>query len=205
VVISAQSSLYHVAEHHPPNGWCGEIRSLTTLRLFAAVWVLVFHFHFTPGAGLGQLFDAARPVLGNGALGVDLFFVISGFVIAHTYLATLGPALRAGPAARFLWARICRIWPVYAVVTTLFGAVLVAKLAFGTGGHVAFQAVQPEVSVESWLRQLLMMQMWTRPFHDGASWVGPAWSCCSSAPPGCRAASSAPCLSRRWSRRPRSC
>ena len=160
----------------PPIGWRGEIRSLTGLRLVAAVWVLGFHFHFTPGAELGQLFAAARPLLGNGALGVDLFFVISGFVIAHTYLAALGPALHAKPVARFLWARICRVWPVYALVTTLFGVVLLAKLRYGADGQVAFQAVQPEVSVESWFHQLLMIQMWTQPFHDGASWVGPAWS-----------------------------
>ena len=29
----------------------GEIRSLTGLRAVAAVWVVVYHFQFTPGVG----------------------------------------------------------------------------------------------------------------------------------------------------------
>ena len=31
----------------------GEIRSLTGLRAVAAAWVVVYHFHFTPGVGYG--------------------------------------------------------------------------------------------------------------------------------------------------------
>ena len=40
----------------------------------------------------------------------------------------------------------------------------------------AYQNVQPSLSVGAWLRQLTLTQMWDHQWHDGASFVGPAWS-----------------------------
>ena len=97
-------------------------------------------------------------------------------MIAFTYLDKLGPALRVGSTARFVWARASRMWPVYALVFHLFGLWLVARLVFGSGGDIAYQSVQPIVSVGQWVQQLFMVQMWNNPFLDGASWVGPTWS-----------------------------
>src|SRR5689334_3193607 len=98
-----------------------EIRTLTGLRIVAAAWVVLFHFHFSGLDVVRAAVGALGPLVTAGALGVDLFFVLSGFVIAHTYLDRLGPALRLAPTARFVWARACRIWPAYAVVLHLFG------------------------------------------------------------------------------------
>ncbi|MEJ3651996.1 acyltransferase [Actinomycetes bacterium KLBMP 9759] len=154
----------------------GEIRGLTGLRIVAAAWVVVFHFHFTPLPGVAEVVGVMGPLITSGALGVDLFFVLSGFVIAHTYLDRLGPALRVGATARFGWARAGRIWPVYLVVFHLFGAWLLARALLGADGEIAFQAVQPVLSVGEWLQQLFMIQLWDQPFFDGASWVGATWS-----------------------------
>ncbi|WP_158703261.1 acyltransferase family protein [Pseudonocardia dioxanivorans] len=152
-----------------------ELRALTGLRIVAAVWVVVFHFHFTGLPGVAQVVAVAGPLVTQGALGVDLFFVLSGFVIAYTYLDTLGPRLKARAAGRFVWARVARLWPAYVVVFNLFGVVVLARHLIG-GGPVAFQAVQPDVTVGEWVRQLFLVQLWNRPFFDGASWVGPTWS-----------------------------
>jgi peptidoglycan/LPS O-acetylase OafA/YrhL len=154
----------------------GELRPLTGLRIVAALWVVAFHFHFTPLPGVVDVNRLLGPLVTQGALGVDLFFVISGFVIAHTYLDRLGPAWQATAAARFIWARVCRMWPLYLVVMHVFGLWLAAKLLFGHDRNVAFQAVQPELSVGEWLRQLVGVQMWDHAYLDGASWVGPTWS-----------------------------
>jgi peptidoglycan/LPS O-acetylase OafA/YrhL len=153
-----------------------EFRALTGLRIVAAVWVVVFHFHFTPLPEIAKVASWFGPLITQGALGVDLFFVLSGFVIAFTYLDKLGPALRIGATARFVWARASRMWPVYVLVFHLFGLWLVARLVFGSGGDIAYQSVQPIVSVGQWVQQLFMVQMWNNPFLDGASWVGPTWS-----------------------------
>ncbi|MFC4944799.1 acyltransferase family protein [Pseudonocardia sp. GCM10023141] len=154
----------------------GEFRGLTGLRIVAAAWVVLFHFHFTPLPWVAEVTSALGPLVTSGALGVDLFFVLSGFVIAHTYLDRLGPALRVRAAARFVWARAARIWPAYAVVFNLFGMWLVARLLLGSEKNVAFQSVQPEFSVKAWVEQLFMVQLWDKPFFDGASWVGATWS-----------------------------
>jgi peptidoglycan/LPS O-acetylase OafA/YrhL len=154
----------------------GELRGLTGLRIVAAVWVVGFHFHFTPLPGVAEVVGVLGPLITSGALGVDLFFVLSGFVIAFTYLDKLGPALRVGPTARFVWARACRMWPVYALVLHLFGLWLVARLVFGSDTEIAFQGVQPVVSAGEWVQQLFMVQLWGNEFFDGASWVGSTWS-----------------------------
>jgi peptidoglycan/LPS O-acetylase OafA/YrhL len=154
----------------------GELKSLTGLRIVAALWVVVFHFHFTPLPGVAAVNRVLGPLATQGALGVDLFFVISGFVIAHTYLDRLGPALQPAAACRFVWARMCRMWPLYLVVLHVFGLWLLAKLLLGHDGIVAFQAVQPPITVGEWARQLVGVQMWDHAYLDGASWVGPTWS-----------------------------
>ena len=71
------------------------IRQLTGIRLVAAVWVLLYHSQ----AQLDAIGLMDIPVLPDfiriGRLGVDLFFALSGFILAHTYLNSLGERLKA--------------------------------------------------------------------------------------------------------------
>src|SRR5262245_3827030 len=62
-----------------------------------------------------------------GHLGVDFFFVLSGFIIQHVHGGDAGRPERAGD---YLWRRITRIWPLLALLTTLK---LVYMLASGAG------------------------------------------------------------------------
>ncbi|MHA6629060.1 acyltransferase family protein [Pseudonocardia sichuanensis] len=154
----------------------GELRGLTGLRAVAAAWVVLFHFHFTPLPGVAEVVGVLGPLVTAGALGVDLFFVLSGFVIAYTYLDELGPALRARATARFVWARACRLWPAYALVLHVFGVWLVVRATVGDDGDIAFQAVQPVLDAGQYVQQLFMVQLWDDARFDGASWVGSTWS-----------------------------
>jgi peptidoglycan/LPS O-acetylase OafA/YrhL len=83
------------------------LRALTGLRFLAAFQVLAYHMLPLPATTPGWL----RALVGNGYVGVGLFFVLSGFVLTYTY----HDALRDGTATRrdFLVARVARLYPVY--------------------------------------------------------------------------------------------
>src|SRR5262249_39676380 len=89
-----------------------EIRALTGIRGFAAVWVVLFHLQWQ---GMYQAFprlEAIRPLVDRGYLGVDLFFILSGFILTWNY----GEALadwRPREHVRFEIVRLARIYPVH--------------------------------------------------------------------------------------------
>jgi hypothetical protein len=60
----------------------GEIFELTGLRGVAALMVALLHFNFDVAGRFGPIYDNLTRV---GFLGVDLFFILSGFVIAYKY------------------------------------------------------------------------------------------------------------------------
>ncbi len=89
-----------------------QIKSLEGVRGAAALVVMLFH------AGVQCL-----PMLANGYLAVDLFFVLSGFVIGGAY----GERLSNCEAVRaFVVRRVGRLWPVYIATTLLSAACLYA-------------------------------------------------------------------------------
>lgn len=129
--------------------------SLTGLRFFAALQVVLFHFgagfaarHHLPAWGLAWL--------DSGWCAVCLFFVLSGFVLAYSYQGKIQGITSSG---RFWQARFARIYPVY--LASLL-------LCF----HNAF--------IISWklkIASLTMVQSWN-PFHPayGGSWNMPTWT-----------------------------
>ena len=130
-----------------------ELRALTGLRGVAALLVAFYHLDRTTPPILGG-------VVSHFYLGVDLFFVLSGFVMALTYRDRftghpLGRALLA-----FLAARIARIYPLY-VATTLAMA-----------GLLALGAAAPLEGSAGLLPNMLMIQTW----GNGWSINPPSWS-----------------------------
>jgi peptidoglycan/LPS O-acetylase OafA/YrhL len=93
--------------------------NVQALRGVACLMVVVYH---TAGieAQFGLRFNLLRVVQWFGYAGVDLFFVLSGFIITATCRADLG---RADRLPRYLFRRFWRIFPAY-------WAVLPAAVAF---------------------------------------------------------------------------
>lgn len=79
-----------------------DIRPLTSLRIVAAIWVLIYHFRDHLGLDVDRLGLVAK-----GYLGVDLFFILSGFILSHVYLSRW--EARTFHYGSFLWARLSRI------------------------------------------------------------------------------------------------
>jgi peptidoglycan/LPS O-acetylase OafA/YrhL len=100
--------------------------ALTGARFLAAFWVLTYHFAIefrfvrlpgkpTPPA---QLPFGLGPFVTQGHLAVDFFFLLSGFILAYTYISPKG-GLR-GSRREFWVARVARIYPVYLLGLVLF-------------------------------------------------------------------------------------
>ncbi|KRD20715.1 acyltransferase [Mycobacterium sp. Root265] len=150
----------------------GEIKALTGLRLFAAVWVVLFHFRPLLAQAVPDVSSALAPVLNSGAQGVDLFFILSGFVLAWNYLDRMGPSWSTRDTLHFLWLRLARVWPVYLVTLHLAALWIIFTLNVG---HVPAENADT-LTATSYIRQLFLVQLWFQPYFDGSSWDGPAWS-----------------------------
>jgi peptidoglycan/LPS O-acetylase OafA/YrhL len=150
----------------------GEIKALSGLRIVAAVWVVLFHFRPLLEQASPGFRSALAPVLNCGAQGVDLFFILSGFVLTWTYLDRMGVSWSMRATMHFLWLRLARVWPVYLVTLHLAAAWIIFTLYVG---HEPSK-VADQLNAVSYVRQLLLVQLWFQPFFDGSSWDGPAWS-----------------------------
>jgi exopolysaccharide production protein ExoZ len=98
------------------------LAGVQVLRGLAAFAVLVHH-------ALEELSGAGMPdfVVRVGAAGVDVFFVISGFIMLHTAADRFG---QPGAARDFLTRRIIRIAPLYWMVTAFIILCHVTGLAY---------------------------------------------------------------------------
>jgi peptidoglycan/LPS O-acetylase OafA/YrhL len=92
-----------------------EIRSLTALRALAAAIVFGFHFSELPKHldGPGLLNFVAR----QGYVGVDLFFVLSGFILTVRYFQEV--ADHKFSLGKYFQRRVARIYPLYFTILAL--------------------------------------------------------------------------------------
>lgn len=145
-----------------------EIRALTSLRGIAALLVVVFHFRLVTGASLG--IDAHTAFFANGYLWVDFFFVLSGFVIAYAYSASLASWERAA-YGRFLWRRLARIWPLHAVVLLALVPTELAKYLIGWHDRPPFAEGN---TAGEFVAGLGLVHAWG--IFDHLTWNWPSWS-----------------------------
>ncbi|MHB1423512.1 MAG: acyltransferase family protein [Gemmataceae bacterium] len=98
----------------PPKG---QIASLDFLRSCAILGVLAFHFSRSTYLALGgsENFFSRLPFISYGRVGVDLFFVLSGYLIGKQLWREMS---RTGTInlTRFVLRRGLRIWPLYYAV-----------------------------------------------------------------------------------------
>ncbi|MDL2402693.1 acyltransferase family protein [Rhizobium mayense] len=90
-----------------------QIKSIQYLRAVAAISVVFFHVSETYGLGFKI-----------GASGVDIFFVISGFIM---WVTTQGKLMSP---RQFMSRRISRIVPIYWIATIVTAVVIIAKPLF---------------------------------------------------------------------------
>ncbi|WP_295208166.1 acyltransferase [uncultured Brevundimonas sp.] len=128
------------------------------LRFAAATAVVGTHALDLVGARLGQETALSGGTLENfGAVGVDVFFVISGFIIATTTQGQTG----VGAAGAFLWRRFRRVAPIYWLLS------LPILIGMARGGTLS-----PEVAAATFLFWPFSGLEMTFPA------LGPGWTLC---------------------------
>jgi peptidoglycan/LPS O-acetylase OafA/YrhL len=142
------------------------------MRGIAALWVVLYHYasQYLPAIHA----DRYTHLLDKGYLAVDLFFMLSGFVLTHVYWRAFTEPVR-GSYWKFLLARIARLYPLHLFVLSLFLATALTSEAvqYATTGTFAAIAIEGARSVTALMANLLMLQGLKA---SELSWNYPAWS-----------------------------
>jgi peptidoglycan/LPS O-acetylase OafA/YrhL len=99
---------------------------LDGLRGIAAICVALHHLARWP-IGL-------RDPVPQAALAVDLFFVLSGFVLAHAYQGKLDAGVTSG---EFMRLRVVRLWPLYILGTCIKLCAILVMISQGEAWSLA--------------------------------------------------------------------
>lgn len=149
------------------------IQSLTSLRFFAALVVVLFHYSLS----FPLLGEKSIKVSSLGVLGVSFFFVLSGYILTYTYLSKFAHGVGWSDYRDFIVNRLSRIWPMYAVALVL--GTLVAGIVSITNPSFLWRGISPVPGtmelVSSWMANLAMVHIYvSSPVQY--LWNGPAWS-----------------------------
>ncbi len=150
------------------SGLLGRVAYLDGLRALAVLLVLADHAVGRTTVATAGWAVAAR-TLREGAHGVDLFFVLSGFCLSYPLLQKLrSDGLAAFEVHRFFAKRIVRIVPpYYAALAVLLVAAVGLRYA-----HVPLPGGMPEFPFTGWdvLKQALFLD-WHTNFLNASFWT----------------------------------
>lgn len=141
--------------------------ALDGLRGVAALFVVLYHIgwinHITP-----------YRFFRNGYLAVDLFFILSGLVIASNYAERIKSS---ADVMQFLRLRFFRLYPLHVVVLAAFVVLEIVKLIALRGFHVAPGIDAPftgQNSLGALAANVMLIQAWH--LFPSYSYNGPSWS-----------------------------
>lgn len=139
-----------------------QIAPLTALRFFALGWVVVNQFRDRLGLDLGH----RSGLIFNGYLGVDLFFVLSGFWLAQRFAVEVESGQSS--YASLVWRRMARLYPLHLATTAFMGLLMLAAMRAGALPHTdVFNSV-------GLVANLLMVHAWGA--VPTVSWNFPSWA-----------------------------
>jgi peptidoglycan/LPS O-acetylase OafA/YrhL len=138
--------------------------ALDSWRGVCALFVALLHFKFAT-----HIYEI--PLVRNAYLLVDFFFVLSGFVITHSYYTKISGLKEA---VSFAIKRFGRLWPLHVATLSLFVVFqIVALIAQNYGIDLPQPPFTGSYSVSALVTNLLFLQPFLEP---GTSWNYPSWS-----------------------------
>jgi peptidoglycan/LPS O-acetylase OafA/YrhL len=151
-----------------------EIRALTGLRGIAAIVVFFAHTRDTlqsRGFSLPVPTLVERLFLSGGRQ-VDIFFVLSGFVLALIYREWFAASVTRDAYGQFLKRRFARIYPLHFFMLILVIALVVAAHVF----HARTMNGLERFSLSSLPAYFSLTQAWGFLGDDQGQWNPPSWS-----------------------------
>jgi peptidoglycan/LPS O-acetylase OafA/YrhL len=141
-----------------------KLNQLSGLRGICAWWVVFYH---SLGLMNGSVAGPVRNVIAHGYLAVDLFFLLSGFVIFLSYHASLTKNFPRS-IGKFYWNRFSRIYPLHFV---MLGGYL---MLFGAFTFLSSSGSAPaSYTWSSFIQSVFLVHMW---FGSDLTWNVPSWS-----------------------------
>jgi peptidoglycan/LPS O-acetylase OafA/YrhL len=146
-----------------------QITPLTSIRGLAAWWVAIYHFReYLPLFSENWIFA----VIARGFYAVDLFFILSGFVIQLNY-SHLFAAPNIRSLREFAIARFARVYPLHLFIMGLFLLNPLAIAIFSQRGLDPAH-LSGRYNPFDYILSLFLIQNWG--FRDQLTWNIPAWS-----------------------------
>ena len=152
-----------------------QIGALTSLRGIAATVVVILHFAYSTLPAAGVILSQHTRFFRDGYLFVDLFFILSGFIMTHVYLDNFLMGVNKSNYWTFLRARFARIYPLHLFTLGVLVGLELLKLFLPN-----FQAFTGKFSIGALVANVLMLQafdfncpplLWCK-----STWNEPAWS-----------------------------
>jgi peptidoglycan/LPS O-acetylase OafA/YrhL len=139
---------------HPP---ASQIPFLDGLRSIAVLLVISGHLSYRFAEAYGQNRYSKLPFVANGWIGVDLFFVLSGFFIGSQLWKELKDrgSIAVG---RFVMRRGFRIWPLYYFT---YLCVLIFALTLGSGAAAKEYGWSDLIFLTNFHNRGLVMGSWS--------------------------------------------
>jgi peptidoglycan/LPS O-acetylase OafA/YrhL len=140
------------------------LSNLTPLRGIAALLVAIFHFEmaiarFVP-ANLTMFFEKCY-------LMVDLFFIMSGFIILHVYKEDFAKNIERNSLRKYIVARFARIYPLHFFSLLLLVMLVILFSPPGT---------YPNAIENPWAIPTGFLLLHSYYIHDIYTWNIPSWS-----------------------------
>ena len=137
------------------------LNNLTGLRFYAAMWVFLYHFSVYVGGLENILFQ-------KGYLGVDVFFVLSGFILTFAYYKSFFlEAMTIKKYYHFLVKRWAKIYPLHLLTFLMISVLLYV-------GKYLFHQNDLVIRKDHIVSNLFMSHAWD--INDALSWNTHSWS-----------------------------
>lgn len=136
-----------------------EINSLTGMRFLAAFYVFIFHVHIR-----WPLSDNpyVAGIFSQGAVGMALFFILSGFILAYKYNDT--DFKKKNEIKKYLINRFARIYPAYFFTCLLTLPLLDFSLDFSKITFLVSILILSFFALQAWFPQLFSI------WNFGGTW-----------------------------------